>query len=549
MSHQFQPVNVSPAETVRVARAAFPKGTLIMRLRDELYSLYTDHDFADLFPVRGQPAACPWRLAMITIFQFLEGLTDRQAADAVRGRIDWKYGLGLELTDPGFDFSVLSGFRTRLVEGQAEQRLLNVMLARLQEEGLLKARGKQRTDATHVLAAIRTLNRLELVGETLRCALNRLAVVAPAWLRQQVTPAWFERYGVRIEAYRLPKTETERLALAATIGADGYHLLQAAWDEHAPPAVRTDAAVEVLRQVWVQQYYGPELPVRWRTADDWPPSERRIQSPYDVEARFGSKYGRGWVGYKVHLTETCEADQPEVITQVETTPATTPDEAATGTIHEDLAAKALLPAEHLVDAGYTSAAHLVTSRTDHGIDLVGPVAVDASWQARAGMGFDLSHFLIDWEAQTVTCPQGKVSRTWEPELDVAGKPQIHIRFSRRECQACPCRTDCTQAKTAPRELTIRPAAEYAALQVARQRQTTPEFKEQYALRAGVESTISQAVRVSDIRHSRYRGLARTHLQQIITAVALNVVRVTSWLSEIPRAPTRVSRFGALLAQT
>ncbi len=247
MSHQYQPVNATPDDTVRVARAAFPKGTLVMRMRDHLSSLYGDQHFADLFPTRGQPAACPWRLAVITILQFLEGLTDRQAADAVRGRIDWKYALGLELTDPGFDYSVLSGFRTRLVEGQAEERLLTVMLDLLQQRGMLKARGRQRTDSTHVLAAIRTMNRLELVGETLRYALNRLAVVAPAWLRALAPPAWFERYRVRIENYRLPKADSERQALAATIGADGYHLLQAALAPTAPPAVRAEPAVEVLR--------------------------------------------------------------------------------------------------------------------------------------------------------------------------------------------------------------------------------------------------------------------------------------------------------------
>ncbi len=177
MSHQFQPVNAVPAETARVAHAICPRGTLAMRLRDQFYSLYTDHDFADLFPTRGQPAACPWRLAVVTVLQFLEGLTDRQAAEAVGMRIDVKYLLGLELTDPGFHFTVLHAFRTRLVEGGAEQRLLTVLLDRLRDEGLLAARGRQRTDSTHVLAAVRTMNRLELVGETVRFALNRLVHV------------------------------------------------------------------------------------------------------------------------------------------------------------------------------------------------------------------------------------------------------------------------------------------------------------------------------------------------------------------------------------
>ena len=545
MSYQPRPVSPIPDETRRVAQAAFPTGTLAMDLRDALAGLYTDQDFADLFPARGQAAECPWRLAVVTILQFLEGLTDRQAADAVRGRIDWKYLLGLELTDTGFHFTVLHAFRARLITGQAEQRLLAVMLERLHQAGLLKARGRQRTDSTHVLAAVRTMNRLEIVGETLRCALNRLAALAPDWLRAQVTPDWFARYGARVENYRLPKADTERAALAATIGADGFHLLRAALDAQAPEAVRTAPALEILRRVWVQQYYGPEEPVRWRTGSDVPPAECLIHSPYDIEARYSIKRGHPWLGYKVHLTETCDDDTPHLITQVETTPATLQDDAVTALIEDDLAARGLPPAIHLVDAGYTTAGHLVTSRDEHGIDLVGPVAASAGWQARAGTGFDLDHFAIDWDARTVTCPQGKGSRSWEEGEAPTGRPQIKVRFHAGDCRACACRSACTRRKTEPRALTLLPQPEYEALRAARERQQTPAFQEVYARRAGVESTFAQGVRVSDLRHSRYTGLARTHLQQIIIAVALNLLRTLAWLHEVPRAPTRVSRFAAL----
>ena len=210
-------------------------------------------------------------LTVVTLLQFLEGLTDRQAAEAVRSRIDWKYLLGLEPTDTGFHVTVLHAFRTRLIAGRAELRLLTIMLERLQRDGLLKARGCQRTDSTHILAAVRTMNRLEIVGATLRFALNRLAIVAPDWLRAQVTPEWFARYSVRVENYRLPKADTERTALAATIGADGFHLLRAVLDPQAPQAVRTAPALDILRQVWVQQYYGPDGLVRWWAGGDAPP--------------------------------------------------------------------------------------------------------------------------------------------------------------------------------------------------------------------------------------------------------------------------------------
>src|SRR5262245_62024424 len=183
MSLQPKPIPPVPHETVRVARAAFPKGNPYLRLRDELGTIFRDDDFADLYPRRGQPALAPWRLALITVLQFREGLSDRRAADAVRARIDWKYLLGLELTDSGFDFSVLSEFRSRLLAGEAEERLLDKLLGRCMELSLLKARGRQRTDATHVLASVRALNRLELLAETLRAALNALCTVAPAWVK------------------------------------------------------------------------------------------------------------------------------------------------------------------------------------------------------------------------------------------------------------------------------------------------------------------------------------------------------------------------------
>src|SRR3954464_15119266 len=160
----IQPV---PEETARVARAAFRKGNPLLRLRDELGAVFRDEGFVDLFPRLGQPGLPPWRLALVTLLQFRENLPDRQAAEAVRARIDWKYLLGLELADPGFDHSVLCEFRSRLLEGRAEERLLGKLLDACRARGRLKARGRQRTDATHVLASIRVLNRLELLGETL----------------------------------------------------------------------------------------------------------------------------------------------------------------------------------------------------------------------------------------------------------------------------------------------------------------------------------------------------------------------------------------------
>src|SRR5260370_31717382 len=213
-----QAIGSIPAETVRIAQAACPKGTLAMRLRDALGAWYTDEQFATLYPPEGQPAYEPWRLAVVTVLQYSENLTDRQAANAVRERIDWKYCLGLELTDPGFDYSLLSEFRKRLVDNEKETLLLDRLLEVCKQRGWLKAGGKQRTDSTHVLARVRSLSNLECVGETLPAALDDLAHIAPHSLVPQIPPHCFTRYPHQLRHFPLPKAESQRTALAQQIG-------------------------------------------------------------------------------------------------------------------------------------------------------------------------------------------------------------------------------------------------------------------------------------------------------------------------------------------
>lgn len=304
-----------PEETARVAQAAFPKGNVYLQMRDVLGVVYDDTQFADLFATRGRPAETPWRLALVTVMQFAEGLSDRQAAEAVRARIDWKYALGLALTDPGFDFSVLSAFRTRLVAGAAEQRVLDALLAACKQRGYLTKRGRQRTDSTHVLGLLRTLNRIERVAETLRAALNALASTAPEWLREQVPPAWYERYGRRIEDYRLPQGQEARREYVAQVGADGHALLEALAAPTTPPALCRLPEVEVLGQIWQQQFErGGGAAGRWQLRDPkaMPTASDIIESPYEREARFATKRGMHWVGYKVHITETCDDEHPHL---------------------------------------------------------------------------------------------------------------------------------------------------------------------------------------------------------------------------------------------
>jgi transposase len=243
-----------PEETVRIARAAHPKRTLAMNLRDASGEWYQDEHFASLYPMKDQQAYEPWRLAIITVLQYSEGLTNRQAANAARERIDWKYALGLELTDPGFDSSLLSEFRARLIDNPQETLLLDRLLEVCKQRGWLGASGKQQSDSTHVLAHIRSLSNLEYVKETLRAVLDDLATLAPNWLGQQVPPDWFNRYTYQMENYRLPKTESKRTALAQQVGTDGLYLLRALDDPDAPEGLKDEACVRQMRQIW-QHYY------------------------------------------------------------------------------------------------------------------------------------------------------------------------------------------------------------------------------------------------------------------------------------------------------
>ncbi|MCZ7570785.1 MAG: transposase [Ardenticatenaceae bacterium] len=459
---------------------------------------------------------------------------------------DWKYALGLELTSEGFDASVLSEFRSRLRLGDVEQLLFETMLTRLREVGLLKARGRMRTDSTPIVGAIRELNRLECVGESLRQALNLLATVAPGWLQSWVPTDWFDRYAHRFEEYRLPPGRDERYALAEVIGSDGFHLMERVYVPGAPAWLREIPAIDILRQVWLQQCVVMDGCLRWRSADDLPPATQLISSPYDPEARYSRKRETEWVGYKVHLTETCDPDLPHLIANVETTAAPVSDFELPPSIHAKLEARDLLPSEHLLDAGYMTADHLVTSRDDYGVDLVGPVAGENSWQTKAGEGFDIASFVIDWEARSARCPQGHTSAQWlTGQHDRHQHPVVHIRFAAAACRACPVRARCTKSASQPRSLTVRTQDAFEALQAARQRQTSESFRQLYALRAGIEGTISQAVAIPDLRHARYIGQAKTHLQHICVALGLNILRVGAWLAKIPRARTRTSPFAAL----
>src|SRR5882762_5743354 len=551
--HVIEPV---PEETARVARAAFPKGHPSLTFRDALGTVFQDEDFTALFPMWGQPGLPPWRLALVTIMPFRENLADRQAAEAVRARIDWKYLLSLDLTDPGFDFSVLSAFRDRLLAGSAAEVLLDKLLERCRALGLLTARGQQRTDSTHVLAAIRVLNRLELVAETLRAALNAVATVAPDWLQALTPLAWYERYSRRIEESRLPKDTAAREAYAHTVGEDGFRFLDFLETPEAPAGLRELPHMEALRRTWQRHYErteeapaSAEVPavrqVRFKENRELPPAAAGIESPYDVEARYRQKRDTTWTGYMVHVSETCEPTAPHLLTHVHTTPATVHEAQCTIPIQQALIEKEMPPREHFVDAASISSALLVHSRDEQGITLRGPTRPSQGWQTQVEGAYTLEQCAVDWDQQQVRCPQGHLSSAWWEHGGGQGSRPIIVEFDKHTCRTCPVRAGCTRAKHTGRRLRLPPQDQYEALAAAQIWSASEEGQQLYKQRAGVEGTLSQGVRAFGLRRTRYWGVAKTHVQHVAIAAAINIDRLVAWLNERPRAQTRTSRFAAL----
>jgi transposase len=525
-----------PEETARIAKAIFPKGGLYLTIGDEIGLLFDDVDFTDLYAIDGMPATSPALLAMVTIFEFMENLSDRSAADAVRTRIDWKYALHLALDDPGFDFSLLSDFRQRLVEHAGARLIFQRLLERLRELDLLGPGGRQRTDSTHVLSQVRALSRLELVAESMRLALEAIAAQQPDWLQEIALPHWYERYRRILTSFHLPRAKEKREALAMDIGADGFYLLEHLHQASSPAHLLELDEIRLLEQVWQQQFQQQDQQVNWRPTDQMLPAAELIASPHDPEAHYAAHRQQVWTGYRVHLTETCDADRPHLITQVETTPATTPDVNVIDDIQADLAQADLLPEQQLVDQGYTAGHTIADSQQQYGITLLGPVAPDTSWQAQRPDGISADQFDIDWEHQFAICPEGQQSVSWSSSTGDYGQPVVHIRFAQTVCAACPSRARCVRSARYGRSLKV--GIHFETIKAARQHQSSDEFRQAYAARAGMEGSVSAGVRRHGLRRSRYIGQSKTHLQETLIAMAINLKRSALWLMDERPQTTR-----------
>jgi transposase len=259
------------------------------------------------------------------------------------------------------------------------------------------------------------------------------------------------------------------------------------------------------------------------------------------------KKGIEWNGYKVHLTETCDESMPRIIVDVQSTPATKPDWGMLAPIHESLKKRDMLPTDHLADAGYVSVDCLLSSKENHNVRVIGPAMEDSSWQAREG-GFDKSYFELDWEAKQATCPANNISKRWTEHKDGS----VEVSFNPYHCYPCKYREVCVRGLTPAghpkaRHLSLRPRAEFEALQEARKLFENEEMRALYKVRSGVEGTISEAVRECGMRTARYVGLKKSALQHTFTALAINVTRIGEWLLGTPLAKTRESKLKLLSA--
>jgi len=492
---------------------------------DHIYPRLNEADFAYLYPATGQSAESPVDLILVTVFQFMESLPDRAAAEAVRLRLDWKYALHLPLDDAGFNFSVLSEFRDRLLAHQAERLLFDQVVAWLQQAGLIKTRSRQRTDSLSVLTKVRDLSRLELVLESLRLAVRAIVAAEQDWACAHLPFSWEQQYGQRAVEYQM--SEAQRADLEQSVGRDGFWLLDGLDAPTTPTGLRDLEAVQLLRQVWAQKFVRDTSGVVWRPAGHYD-GHTEIHTPHDPEARWSAKRGQGTVGYRLQVTDTDADGAPHLLTDIALTPHTHADVTALPEIQARLVERAVPPGTHLTDTAYFSGANAHTS-TQAGIVLVSPAPPDASPQAHLPEGLTNAQFIFDWEQRQVRCPAGQVSRRWHEQPGAApGEVVVQAVFAREGCVACPLRPRCVVGDLKRDGRKVQRSSTWPALHAQRQRQHTPAFQREYKRRGGVEGTLSVLVRQQGARVMRYLGTAKGHLQALFTGVAFNLKQAAAW---------------------
>lgn len=519
MSMQTPFAAVIPEETRRLVEPLLPAGSVYRLVGNEIDQIISDEDFLDMYATEGRPAVNPVVLALVSIFQFLEKLPDRAAAEAAVMRLDWKYALRQELSWTGFHYSDLCNFRGRLLEHGREWVVFERLVAYLRERGHIPERGRQRTDSTKMIGLVARLSRLELVWETIRVALRALAEADASWVTKHLPPSFVDCYSQRRWDFRLSKAEIQQRMGKA--GQEGYWLLDQI-EAHGSDEWRELAEVQQLRRVLGEQFTrrgdGKTTPR--------PPGHAKgdvLTSPHDPEVRYGYKGGQGWVGYKLQVTETADEDS-RFITDVEVVPAMRQDNQCLTAIQSRLVQRGIPPGRQYVDQAYMSGCHIAESAAQ-GIDLRGYVREGNTSRPD---GFRLRDFKVDIDQRQVICPTGKKQAKW-----VRARPGVnnliayHVQFG-PQCQLCPYFGPglCTD-KPNGRHLGIN--AHHDLIQARRVEADTEAFRQEMQIRAGIEGTVSEMVRGHGLRRSRYRGQRKNQLQVLFVATATNLKRLAHCL--------------------
>jgi transposase len=504
-----------PEEIARIGQTILSEDDPYRLVGNEVQDILKLEDFSHLYSEEGRGAVCPIVLSLVTLFQILENVPDREAAKLAVVRLDWKYALHVPVEWQGFHYSTLSNFRQRLLDHGEERLLFDKVLSWVSGHGLLKKQGKQRTDSTHVLGQVATLSRLEMLWETLRMALRALERMAPSWYASTVPAAFHDVYSVRQHDWQLSQEEVKRATKQA--GQDGFWLLDRI-DESAPKAAQELAEVVTLQKVLKQQFTrgsgssGGQVRLR--------PSRRgqqkdTIVNPHEPEARWSVKRSTKWIGYKLHVTETVEAEAGcTFLTDVGISAANEHDSEAVDAIQQRLQVLEVAPNEMIVDQGYMSGGNMARSQL-RGIDLFGPMPADNSGKPD---GYRQEDFDIDWQKQMVTCPEGSTSSGWFDRRQADDAIGVYVRFG-GQCTTCPAKSACAPGKHG-RTLSIN--AHHALINARRAEQETASFRKRFKQRAAVEGTISALVRKHGARRARYRGRAKVALQYSLTGAAVNL---------------------------
>jgi transposase len=513
-----------PAEIKRLGQTILAEDDPYRLVGDEVQDVLSLEDFVHLYSEDGRGAVCPIILSLVTVFQFLENVPDREAAKWSVVRLDWKYALHVPLEWMGFHFSTLSNFRQRLLDHGEERLLFEKVLSWVNGHGFLKKPGKQRTDSTHVLGRVAALSRLEMLWETLRLVLRTVERTASSWYGKTIPAAYHEVYSVRQHDWQLNQEEMQRATKQA--GRDGFWFLDRI-DESAPEAVRELEEVAILRKALDQQFTrgsgsgAGQIHLR--------PSRRGKQkdtiiNPHEPEARWSAKRSTKWVGYKLHVTETVEPEAGcTFLTDVGVGPANEHDSEVVEAIQQRLLAQGLGLEKMLVDQGYMSGGNMVRSQR-HGIDLLGPLPDDNSGKPE---GYRQEDFAIDWQQQVVTCPEGAISIGWFDRHQADGAIGVYVRFG-GQCATCPASGECAPGKQG-RTLSIN--AYHDVMSARRAEQKTDSFRKKLKQRAAVEGTISALVRKHGARRARYRGQAKVEMQYALTGAAVNLKQLARALHQ------------------